>query len=313
MSAKKVDFCRTLASSAPSPTRSVPAAADAIARPVAVRQAEDNGIRVKVPIEDWLKYTRFSSLDQRQTLNHVICNVQRAMSAFYRHGGPRPLVVFDLDDTLFRVSQPRTFAVVKDWLAQQAATIPPDIGAKIGALSMGAYGYGPESIFERAGCHVADPAVAPSFAAFMTFWKARFFSNEYLKYDLPEQGAVAFVNAIADLGANVAYLTGRDKTNMEQGSLDALADKGFPMPSDRVRLILKADPKMPDDVFKHLARKELAQFGRVIATFDNSPSNIVALRDNYPHATNVFVQTLFDKAPVELRSGLYKVSSFARS
>ncbi|PJA18705.1 MAG: hypothetical protein COX62_08400, partial [Deltaproteobacteria bacterium CG_4_10_14_0_2_um_filter_43_8] len=44
-----------------------------------------------------------------------------------------------------------------------------------------------------------------------TFWKPRFFSNEYVaNYDIPLPGALDYVNTIYKTGANIVYITGRN-------------------------------------------------------------------------------------------------------
>src|SRR4051812_43417794 len=66
------------------------------------------GMRVEVPLDVWLKTMRFEGFSQLQTLDMVLDGVKRAMQQYKLYGGQKPVVVFDLDDTLFRSNQTRT-------------------------------------------------------------------------------------------------------------------------------------------------------------------------------------------------------------
>ncbi|HEY9722143.1 MAG TPA: HAD family hydrolase [Oscillatoriaceae cyanobacterium] len=212
-----------------------------------------------------------------------------------------PIVVFDLDDTLFATAD-RNLAIIKEW----AAT--PD-GApyrqKLDALTRDQIPYDIDGVLEANGVPAKDmPAIT-------TFWAKRFFTSDYVKYDRPEPGAVDYVRAVLKSGAQVVYLTGRP-SSMEPGTRAALIKAGFPWDSKgkTVRLLLKSQSHQKDAAFKYQAALELAKTGTIVAGFDNEPANVNAIHKAAPKALVVYLKTVHSANPPAVDPGIVQLANY---
>ncbi|MGZ3743549.1 MAG: HAD family hydrolase [Pseudobdellovibrionaceae bacterium] len=206
----------------------------------------------------------------------------------FQNQGLRSLVVFDIDSTLFDVS-PRVEKILMDFASDPAnkAHFPEEVRL-LKSIRTHGKDWGFKNALERAG--LQGP---PEFQqALHKYWYQRFFSNDYLHHDLPYAGAVEYVNAVANKGAEVVYLTGRDVERMGPGSALTLAQVGFPLDSQRSRLVLKPDKSMNDaefktDWFTNLPENHYAH----VWFFENEPVNIHHLRQRHPEISVVFFES----------------------
>lgn len=199
------------------------------------------------------------------------------------------LVVFDLDSTLFDVS-PRLkkvlhhFAEVPEHqrlfpqaceILKKVETYRSDWGVKNAVIRSGLDKHHPD--FHR---------------AMKEFWVRTFFSNEYLEYDIPYEGAVDYVRKIWDLGAEIVYLTGRDIHRMGQGSRDVLLKWDFPLDDQRAQLVLKPQKGLDDAQFKSdwFAQLRQGYYGK-IWFFENEPVNVNLVRLEHEHVDIVFFES----------------------
>lgn len=123
-------------------------------------------------------------------------------------------------------------------------------------------------------------------------------------------GAVEFARACHEAGAHLVYLTGRDLPFMGPGTFQSLRDLGFPIGLPATELVLKPHPSMPDEAFKRLSAPELARVGHVVAAFDNEPANCNVMRDYYPDAHVVFVETQHTPGAPVLDGGVHRIQDF---
>ena len=143
------------------------------------------------------------------------------------------------------------------------------------------------------------------------FWRARFFTSPYCRFDVVVPGAPEFVSAVASLG-RVIYLTGRPP-EMLTGTQESLVRLGFPAPDvGSTVLLLKPDAGMHDDVWKERAVELASKLGPVVAAFDNEPTHINGYRQAWPNALCVRVATDHSGRPVPLAPGILEVGSFVR-
>jgi hypothetical protein len=274
--------------------------------------AATSGLRLKVPLDVWLKTMRFEGLSQFQTLDMVLDGVKRAMQRYHRNGGQKPVVVFDLDDTLFRSNQTRTHRILREWLDEKRG-LPANVREALAAVRPDRLAYDSKDTFTKvAGLSLEDPAVKAAYDDFVAFWKDRFFSDAYCAEDSLNFGAEAFARAVHDLGASIAYVTGRDEERMGKGTRRSIINGGLPRLSSRVKLFLKPDKDMDDAKFKESVKQQINAMGQVVATFDNAPANVVVFRDSFPNAINVFFDTVYPNSPVELRDGVFRIYDFSR-
>ena len=201
--------------------------------------------------------------------------------------GRRSLAVFDLDSTLFDVS-PRIQKIVHE-LAEHSPLLEkhPEIAAKIKDIVIERGDWGIKSAMKRMGWFETAPDVT---LLARDFWSKRFFSNEYLKHDVPYPGAVSYVQKLNALGVDIVYLTGRDKIRMGPGSEETLIDAGFPLGMGvKSELVLKPQKGYEDYLFKSEWFNQIPedQFEH-IWFFENEPVNIDQVRKDHPKVKIVF-------------------------
>ena len=131
----------------------------------------------------------------------------------------KSLAVFDLDSTLFDVS-PRLLRILHDFANLESTKKNfPEASQIMMGIEMKKTDWGIRNALIRAGLDHQHPDFHMHLKS---FWEEKFFSNHYLQYDLPYEGAVEFVNNIAKAGAEIVYLTGRDVARMGTGSNEIL-------------------------------------------------------------------------------------------
>jgi haloacid dehalogenase-like hydrolase len=227
----------------------------------------------------------------RHLLRQILAKIEE-----FQNQGLKSLAVFDIDSTLFDVS-PRVERIILDFADEPEFQnkFPKQIQV-LKNIRTHRKDWGFKNALERAGL---DGHHSELQEALHDYWAERFFSNEYLKYDLPYDGAVEYVNAVANRGAEVVYLTGRDVARMGPGSALVLKSAGFPLDDQQTRLVLKPHRSMDDAEFKTdwftcLPADQYAD----IWFFENEPVNIHHLRSRQPKVNVVFFEsTHAGKAP----------------
>ncbi len=197
--------------------------------------------------------------------------------------GP-PVVVFDLDGTLMD-NRPRSAAILRE-LSTHWNERHPHHAEKLAAAEAEEVAYLFSESLGRLGVH--DPMLV---GEAVSFWRQRFFVDEYLKHDVEVPGARDLARAVHEAGATVVYLTGRDLPLMGLGSFASLRDLGFPIGVPGTELVLKPDAAMPDEAFKRDFAPLIARVGEVIASFDNEPANCNVFAARYPEAKSVLLDT----------------------
>ena len=144
-----------------------------------------------------------------------------------------------------------------------------------------------------------------------SFWKQRFFSNEYVKKDWPVEGALKYVTDLYFSGATIVHLTGRDDS-MREGTLKSLRGRGFPLNHEdgSTILITKEKFEIPDAEYKQAAFKQIERLGEVVAMFENEPKNINLMVDHFKNAIPVFLDIKHSPAPVKPYASIVKIKNF---
>jgi hypothetical protein len=215
-----------------------------------------------------------------------------------------PIVVFDLDGTLFD-NGPRTWQILVE-LAEAEGNRP--LRKALDAMPRTALPYLLRETLQRAG--YAD---APLLERAATFWRARFFTDEYQRYDEPIGGALQYVDALYRAGATLVYLSGRDAPNMLVGCAASLRHHGFPVGVPRTALLLKHRFEDLDLDFKREALGFMDELGAVVATFDNEPANCNLFADRWPRALHFFVHTAHAPHPPPLHALVARVPDLAHT
>ncbi len=215
--------------------------------------------------------------------------------------GKNTLLVFDLDSTLFDVS-PRLKKIMRDFAEvpenQQRFPNAVDILKNIETFRSD---WGIKNAVVRAGL---DSHHADFHEALKSFWLQHFFSNHYLNFDIPYEGAVEYVQTLSKLGADIVYLTGRDVHRMGPGSAEILEKWKFPLNSSNAQLVLKPQKGMNDAQFKSdwfsvLPEEKYSQ----IWFFENEPVNVNLVRIEHPKVEIVFFESTHsgkEEAPSDL-------------
>lgn len=219
--------------------------------------------------------------------------------------GTQPVVVFDLDSTLYHTDQ-RHLTIFSEFIEHHH---PNDPVLRAAFHELGKNGYIWSPMHELRRLQIGDDALVH---ALSQYWRERFFSNEYLRHDLPVDGAPEYVRACHDRGAFCYYLTGRTRSLMEEGTRASLYRHGFPMDS-RTYLHMKQKKTDDDLQFKLDAATPLRALGQVLGIFENEPANLNGLSEAFPEALAVFLDTICMPLAPPLAPHVVKIQSFELS
>jgi len=215
--------------------------------------------------------------------------------------GKSPVVIFDLDDTLFKVAN-RTREILLSY-GREKAEDSYGFLMRIEALPISSMQYSLTDNLTLIG--VTDPADVEAINA---YWGDRFFTSNWLIHDGLIPGAVDYVNRMAAVGAKIAYLTGRDVGRMEAGTIARLKSDGFPLDSDQYRTFLKPNWETEDVIYKEDALRQIREMGQIVACFDNEPRNTNLFKEKLPGALIVVVGDVHSPKSGRRLPGVLKVS-----
>lgn len=217
--------------------------------------------------------------------------------------GRTPVVVFDLDGTLFD-NGPRTWQILVDFAEQHGDA---QLRRALDRLPRTGLPYLLRDTLQTLA--VVDPALVERATE---FWRARFFTDEYQRYDEPVAGAVHYAKECFAAGATVVYLSGRDAPGMLVGVAQALRQHGFPVGIPHTAIVLKHDFDTPDLAFKKDALRFIDSLGTVVASFDNEPGNCNLFVERWPEAVVGLVDTHHAPDPPALDPRVATIPDFAR-
>ncbi len=196
-------------------------------------------------------------------------------------------VIFDLDSTLFDTtprSQNIMFTIAKD---AKVFAKHPHTSEIIGRGIIQEQDWGIAEAMKRHG--IDDDKIISDVKK---LWRSHFFSNQHLHHDLPYPGAVEFVNFIKNLTGKVFYLTGRDRSRMESGTLESLKKWGFPYLDSEIELHMKPHFSLQDHAFKtEVLQKMQKQYDDLIL-FENEPFIIEAVHREIPTLQIIFIDSV---------------------
>lgn len=203
-------------------------------------------------------------------------------------------VVFDLDSTLFNVA-PRFSRIIKDFCHESTMQKKyPKAIEKLSQVEIQSHPYYLKTFMKQIGLEDQSPDF---YKEVFEYWKTRFFHNDYVIFDEPEQGAVEFVRYLYQKNVHIIYLTGRDEPRMKKGTLESLKKWNFPLDHSTAELILKPTPELEDSVFKRDYLKIFPQ-NEDVWFFENEPVNIHLVSQDCPHVKIIFFDSVHSgKAP----------------
>ena len=256
--------------------------------------------------QDWINHCEFHPLSNREVLMQVIDETKAGLKG----KSATPVLLLDLDSTLYEVG-PRTYQILKEWLASPQSGAFKAAREAIALLKPHQVGYSIKDTFANVGLDAQKLSEAQeALKSAKKFWTERFFTNEYLDYDHAYPGAADFVKEAYEHGAELVYLTGRDEPGMGDGTRARLLKDGFPWEVERTHLLLKKRFEMDDLDHKSKAADYINGVGSLIASFENEPPNLIALSEVFPKAMHVFVDTIYSDRPALPKKGLYRITGF---
>jgi hypothetical protein len=210
----------------------------------------------------------------------------------------RPAVVLDLDSTLFCVN-PRSRSIFAAFLREHES--PENLWQRVHHhWNEGHHVYSIRETIENVMRDLGEVESLPRsyevWKRFEPYWMEHFFSSRHMDQDRPYNGALDFVRSLFQTGAELIYLTGRDRLSSSEGTLRTLKAHGFPQ-GENTRLILKPGGRdsMSDELFKQRASELIAQQYDVLLSIDNEPENLLPMAKYFPRAQIVWMLTVMSK------------------
>lgn len=187
------------------------------------------------------------------------------------------LFVFDMDSTLFCMKY-RTQAIIKDILKDEEFNqrFSKEM-EQIQKVLVTEKDWSIREIMSRYGFSETEPVVL----AIEKIWRKNFFINKYLDQDKPYKGCVSFVQKIAQTGAQVYYLTARNKKAMYEGTVQSLHFWNFPLKTEE-NLIMKEEEALDDAAYKEKHLRKLALEFETILFFENEPVIVNRVAESLP-------------------------------
>lgn len=204
------------------------------------------------------------------------------------HESPEPRqAIFDLDSTLFCVSY-RTQKILRELgnTGDFSRRFPRE-SEVLKQIEVQPSDWGIRSALIRSQLHSS----LEFFEEVRKVWVERFFSNDYLKYDQPYEGAVEFLQALHQAGVPIRYLTGRDRIRMGEGTVESLKQWKFPLFKED-HLIMKPHPGLKDEEYKTRALEELSLTNHTTYFFENEPVIIHHVLKNLPEVKVIFMDSV---------------------
>jgi hypothetical protein len=216
-------------------------------------------------------------------------------------------VIFDLDSTLFDVS-PRITEIMRAFARDPQMQIRfPNETKVLAIMEPHVNDYGIRRTLQRYNFEHPHPEFSQTI---MEYWKLHFFGNHFLHFDLPYPGAIEFVKDIANEGAEIFYLTGRDIPRMLTGTVNQIKQHDLPLRDDLSNLILKPETGASDTLFKNDFFLKMDRSEAPVWFFENEPANIYIVYKNCPHIKIIFVETVHSESLPPPGAEIPKITSF---
>ena len=209
--------------------------------------------------------------------NPALTQILEAVRQSYGRG-EKPMVILDLEGTLFD-NRTRVLQILREYADRDLRGARPQFAQIIANMTPLLIQYMLTDTLRTVG--ITEDAVVNNAAV---FWSQRFFTDDYLKYDTVNAGAVRFVRDLYSSGARIVYLTSRDAQRQLVGSVRQLRDSGFPIGIQGAELIMRPTAQTQDAVFRQQVTNYLRQYGKIVATIDSEPANANVYRRAFPEA-----------------------------
>ena len=235
-----------------------------------------------------------------ETLRQILNSIDREIEK-----GSVTRAVFDLDSTLFNVA-PRFTKIIEEFCNDSVLRQKYSKAVEVlSRVQITAHPYYLKQFMMDIGL---DQEPQDFYKEIFEYWRSRFFSDNYVIFDVPEIGAVDFVRRLYDRGVHIIYLTGRDEPRMKTGTIESLQKWNFPVATSRADLVLKPYKELDDAEFK---RDHFSIFphDEKVWFFENEPVNIHLVLKDCPNVNVVYFDSVHSgKAPPP--EGLLTINHF---
>ena len=235
---------------------------------------------------------------------HVRSDWQQQLKAVLEkahQAGPKGLLIFDLDSTVFD-NRPRQSRIVREF--GKASGL-----AALETCSEKNWESGWDLKAALLSCGLSQQLADQHFKAAKNFWGARFFTSAYCLDDVEIPGAPQYLHAVVKTGAQVVYVTGRHE-EMRSGSVQCMEKCGMPVPGPGVTLLMKPNLRESDDAYKVQTHARLDTMGTVVAAFDNEPTHANDYANKFTKAIVIHLATDHSGRPVTLLPQIISVPDF---
>lgn len=196
------------------------------------------------------------------------------------------LCVFDLDSTLFCAAG-RTQRILRKIPSDpQMHTVCLGQEKLFNNIQVSSKDFGLDHILKKAHIKLNFECYKKVFS----FWAFQFFSNNFLKYDVLYKGVQSYLSQLASSGAEIMYLTGRNRPFMGDGTYQQLQHHSLPLKT-RDHLMMKENVYTEDAFFKKKCLQQLCQKYQRIWFFENEPSVINFVHYFLPQIHIVFMNS----------------------
>ncbi|MEW6432500.1 MAG: hypothetical protein AB1730_13435 [Myxococcota bacterium] len=241
-----------------------------------------------------IEFAERVAVDWHRTLEDVLA---RAAAA-----GPKGLVVFDLDSTIFD-NRPRQARIVREF-GREKGIAPLESCQSFHFVS------GWDLTGALVACGLPKAEADGLHRELKKFWGARFFTSEYCRDDVEIVGAPRYLHEVVKTKARILYVTGRHE-GMREGTVASMKKCRMVLPGEGAQLLMKPAEAADDDDYKRTAHQLLAELGTVLAAFDNEPTHVNDYADRFVDAVAVHLATDHSGRPVKLKERVISVPHFA--
>lgn len=200
--------------------------------------------------------------------------------------------LFDIDSTLMDTG-PRSRAIL-----EEARGFLPDLASAWDSLDLTLPSWDVREPLKRAG--ITNVGLH---GEVHSWWKERFFTDEWLAHDRPYPGVAEFLVELKAEGFVLAYLTGRHSPGMEAGTRRSFRTFGLPAGDEEI-FFFKPAFDMDDLQFKSSVFEKLRNSGSLVVGVDNEPANINLFHSLFPRALSVWIDTVTSPRPAVLEPGI---------
>lgn len=215
------------------------------------------------------------------------------IAAQVENGGPTPIVITDLDETVVD-STTRRYLAVRETLNTQCGIDRSGVCGRIAGLNL-------DEFLDLPNRYDQDPLLdrirAPRGQWRTDFMKSvidAYLSGRYMEMDQAVPGATEFVQKLQAAGAKVFFISSRWKDTQQNGTERSILDLGMAEELSPEQVILR--PRGMDSLtFKKSAFDFVKKWAEendasVELVMENEPENMNAMVRMFPEAHSVFVE-----------------------